>query len=163
MDLSLSQKTTLKAAILADAPALALWNAGDFYSLTNYVNAPTEQDAWREDIPAADLFDQLKIASFDSLVAGKRDAFRLLLQFAPVNAAKAAIRKGIEDIFTTVGSSYSDAGQMGKMLGACIEKARWAEVALGFNTPAAVGGITAIKRNVVGTLTPAEVSSLQGV
>ena len=161
--LTQAQKVTLKAAILADATALPLWTAGDFPSLTVYVNAPTAQDAWRVSVPAADMVSALKFATYDGIIAGKRDAFRLMLEFGPADASKASVRSGLADIFAT-GGSYTDTAQLGKMLTeACVEKALWAETKLGFTTPAAVGGVTAIKRTFVGTVSIDELSALQGV
>jgi hypothetical protein len=156
-------KAMLKAAILADGPAAALWAAGDFYSLTNYVNAATTTKAWRASVSASDLFDNLTISSFDNATAGKRDCFRMMLDRGTVDATKKSIRDGFADIFALTGG-YSDGAQLAKMLnGACVENARWAEVALGGTTPAAVGGVSALKRNFVGSLSLDEVASLQGV
>ena len=162
MSLTTEQRATLKAAILADAAAAALWNAGDMYSLAQYCNASTTTNAWRENVPPDQMVEQVRFVSYGDLPAGKRDAFRLMLDYPPIDATRAKVRKGIEDIFAVAGS-YTDSAQMGQMLGACVEKATWAELALGFTTPSAVGGVTAIKRNVTGALSVDDVSALQGV
>lgn len=160
--LNLLQKQTLKASILADPAALALWNLGDFSSIKDFVNAPTATKAWRANVAGSDIFDSLTISTFDSLTAGKRDALRMMMDRG-VDCTKAAIRNGFSDIFAVTGA-YTDSAQLAKMLNnACTEFATWAEVALGSTTPAAVGGVTAIKRNFVGALSVDEVSSLQAV
>lgn len=160
--MTLEQKTTLKAAILADPTASAHWTAGDFHSLTAFVNALTTQDAWRQSVAATDMVAALKFATYDGIVAGKRDAFRLMLEYG-VDATKVSVRNGLADIFAT-GGGYADSAQLGKMLSeSCVEKANWGEVALGYTTPAAVGGVTAIKRNYVGTFSIDELSALQGI
>lgn len=160
--LDLTQKQTLKAAILANPSALALWTAGDFASLREFVNAPTSTKAWRVNVRGADLFDNLTISTFDNLSAGKRDALRMMMDRG-VDCTKKAMRDGMADIFAVTGS-YTDSAQLAKMLnGACTEFATWAEVALGSTTPAAVGGVTAIKRKFVGALSVDEVSNLQAV
>ena len=160
--LDLAQKQTLKAAILANPSALALWTAGDFASLMSFVNAPTATKAWRVNVSGADLFDNLTISTFDNLTAGKRDALRMMMDRG-IDCTKKAMRDGMADIFAVTGA-YTDSAQLAKMLnGACTELATWAEVALGSTTPAAVGGVTAIKRNFVGALSVDEVSSLQAV
>jgi len=153
---------TLKAAVVADPAANALFVAGDMPTLTAYVNALTETDAWRHSVPAADMVAALRFATYDSLVAGKRDAFRLMLEYGPVDATKAAIRNGLGDMFAT-GGTYSDAQQLPKMMAACTEKATWAQTKFPFTTPAAVGGVTAIKRDFTSIVTIDEVSALAGV
>jgi hypothetical protein len=160
--LDLAQKQILKAAIIAHPSALALWTAGDFATLKEFVNAPTATKAWRVNVSGADLFDNLTIATFDNIVAGKRDALRMMMDRG-IDCTKKSMRDGLADIFAVTGG-YTDSAQLAKMLnGACTEFATWAEVALGSTTPAAVGGVTAIKRNVVGALSVDEVSSLQAV
>lgn len=160
--LTRAQLVTLKAAVVANATANALFVAGDTPTLTAFVNAATATDAWRESVPATDMVAALKFATYDGIVGGKRDAFRLMLDFGPVDATRAALRKGIEDIFTVTGT-YTDSTQMGAMFAACTEKATWAQVALGSTTPAAIGGVTAIKRNYAGLVTQDEISKLAGV
>ena len=153
---------TLKAAVVADPAANALFVAGDMPTLTAYVNALTATDAWRESVPAVDLVAALRFATYDGLAAGKRDAFRLMLEYGPVDATKAAIRNGLGDMFAT-GGTYSDAQQLPKMMAACTEKATWAQTKFPFTTPAAVGGVTAIKRAFTSIVTIDEVSALAGV
>lgn len=136
----------LKAAVLANQTALAARDAGDVATLLAWLNAPTATSAWKVTVLASELFGSLTINTYDSITAGKRDAFNLLLQYGPVNASKQAIRNGLADIFNVVGA-YTDSGQLAKMLnGACVEFASNAQVALGYTTPAPVGGVTAIKR-----------------
>lgn len=153
---------TLKAAVVADTAANALLVAGDMPTLTAYVNALTATDAWRPEVPAADLVAVLRFATYDNLTAGKRDAFRVMLEYGPVDATKAAIRDGLADIFAVIGG-YSDAQQLPKMMAACTEKATWAQTKFPFTTPPAIGGVTAIKRTFTSIVTIDEVSALAGV
>ena len=109
------------------------------------------QMAWRVAVPKFDLFDALNLTQYDSIVAGKRDAFRMLLDFAPIDFGIAARRKAIGDIFS--GQQLTD------MATACTEAALRGELLWGSTTPSAVGGVTAIKRNRPGALTLDEVSA----
>lgn len=157
-----AQLITLKAAVVADPTANALFVAGDTPSLTDYVNAASTTDAWRNSVSSRDLVSALKYATFDSLAAGKRDAFRLMLDFGPVDATQASVRNGLADIFAVTGT-YTDSAQLGKVLSACVEKATWAQTKFPFTTPATVGGVTAIKRDFTDLVSQDEVAALVGV
>jgi hypothetical protein len=160
--LSPAQKVALKAAIQAAPAAKTLWDAGDFWSLAAWVNTPTSTKAWRTAAGADDIFNSLTLSTYDNLTAGKRDALRMIMD-RNVDCTKVAIRTAFADIFAVTGA-YTDSAQLAKMLnGACVEDATWAEVALGGTTPAAVGGVAALKRNFVGQLSIDELSSLQAV
>lgn len=169
MPLNSAQKTTLRAFILADPTGAGFANSGNVPGLQAWLNAdatPT-QAAWRVNVPAQALLENVTLSSFDALTQGKRDAFGLmrnLAQMSALDASKASVRNGFADIFA-VTAGYTDAAQLGKMMtNACVENATRAQVALGFNTPAAVGGVTAIRRSYAEQVTAAEASDLaQGI
>lgn len=144
-----AQRDTLLPQLKADPAANAILQAGDTFSLLAWLNQPTATDAWKPAVTGNDLFGKLSIATYDNLTAGKRDAFNLLLNRQTVDATLAPIRNGLADIFAVTGA-YTDAAQLGKMLAACIEKATKAQSLLGGTTPAAVGGVQALKRNFSG-------------
>lgn len=152
MALSPAQKSTLRTFILQDPTASVLAGNGDVTGLLAWLNGertPTAA-AWRVNVPKQFLLENVTISSFDTLTQGKRDAFRLMRDLSDISAldaSKASVRNGFADIFAVTGG-FTDAAQLGKMMsGACVENATHAQYALGFNTPAAVGGVTAIRRN----------------
>lgn len=160
MPLTNTQFATLKAAIIADATAAPIRTAGDTAALLAWCNAATTTSAWRQAVSSASLFDSLTISTFDNLSAGRRDALRLMMDQGTVDATKINIRNGLADIFT-VGGLYTDAAQLPKMLnGACVEFATKAQALIGGATPAAVGGVTALKRNYVDLVSQAECDRL---
>lgn len=154
---------TLRTAVLANPAAKVFLQAGDVQGLKSHLNGPSNQQAWKVKVLAADVFSSLTISTYDNLTAGKRDAFSLLLRMAEaglLDVTKTPIRNGLADIFAVTGG-YSDATQLAKMLnGACIEFATHAEVLYGFTTPAAVGGVTAIRRAQILNLDDVDISLL---
>lgn len=158
--LNTQQLTNLKTAIIADPIAGPFRTAGDSFSLLEWCNGPSATLAWNTTVTASSLFDSLTISSFDNLSAGKREAFRLMLDRGIIDASKASIRTGFSDIFAVTGG-YTDSGQLAKMVnGALTVLATNAQKALGGTTPAALGGVTALKRNWSELVTQDEVNKL---
>jgi hypothetical protein len=169
MALTPAQKTTLRAFILQDVTGAALANGGDVTGLLAWLNGERVPavSAWRVNVPKQSLLENVTLSSFDTLTQGKRDAFRLMRDLSDISAldaSKGSVRNGFADIFAVTGT-FTDAAQLGKMMnGACIENATRAQHALGFTTPAAVGGVTAIRRNWAELVSPNEASDLaQGI
>jgi hypothetical protein len=99
-------------------------------------------------MPSADLFDAMDVTKFDGLSAGKRDAWRLMLDFAPIDFTKIKTRKGVQDVW---GDTDSVA-----VLQACRRKATVAEVTLGGETKT-TNTVSALKLNWEGTLSYTDV------
>ena len=145
----------LKAAVLADPVAAQHRLDGSVKYLTDWLNAPSAVLAWKPLVAYQDMVENLNYATFDSVTAGKRDAFKIMLDAAKSGqldgATTAKPRKGIADIFAVVGG-YTDSAQAPGMLnGAFVEFATNAQAAIGYaQQPAAVAGVTAQKRKFTG-------------
>jgi hypothetical protein len=160
MSLTPAQLATLKAAIIADPTAGPMRTAGDSYSLLEWCNGPSSTLAWSTAATASDIFDSLTISTYDSLSAGKRDALRMVMDRGLVDASKGAIRAGFADIFAVTGG-YTDSAQLAKMVnGALTVFATNAQKAIGGTTPAALGGVSALKRTWAQLVTQAEANLL---
>lgn len=125
MPLSTEQETTIAAAIrAATAPAvvaaLAIRNDP---TITAWLNEASNQDAWITNAAGNALFENTNITKFDNLTAGKRDAWRLMLDFAPIDFARVKFRNVVADVW---GPADSVA-----VLQACTRKATRAENFLG--------------------------------
>lgn len=155
MQHTIEELNTLKAAVIANPTAAAARMAGDVETLLAWLNAPSATLAWRPIVNYQNMVDSLNYATFDSITAGKRDAFKIMLDAARAGlldgATKPKARKGVADIFNVTGA-YTDSAQALQMLnGAFVEFASNAQLALGYTTPPTVATLTAIKRSFTGT------------
>jgi len=123
--LTSAQETTLVTALKAsNDPVLApLVVARDNVLIAQWLNTLSNTTAWNESMSARDLFEAMDVTKFDTVSAGKRDAWRLFLDFAPHDFGKPAIRKVIEDVWGTADGVA--------VLTACTRKATNGEVILG--------------------------------
>ena len=139
------QLATLKAAALADPTAAAYIASGDDQSLADWFNAdaPGPVAAWVVVASRAALFEATPITQFDALTAGKRDAWRLLLDNSPADFSRQKMRAAVLDIWA--------AAQANSILSAMTENASRAENALG-GTSTTSGTVTALRRSWVGDL-----------
>jgi hypothetical protein len=147
--LTAAQETTLAAAIKANADCAAWLPTRVDSEIAAYYNAASTTDAWVSSMDGTDLFEATDVTKFDGLTAGKRDAWRLMLDFAPIDATRQKQRKAIQDVW---GNTDSVA-----VLQACTRKATKAEVALGGNS-ATTNTVAALKLNWEGTLSVDDVS-----
>jgi hypothetical protein len=120
-----TQQTTLATALRASVvpevvAALAVRND---VALAAWCNTITTTDAWNANMDANALFDAGDLTKFDNLSASKREAWRLMLDFAPYDFGKPSPRKAIQDIWGDIESVA--------VLQACTRKATNAEVILG--------------------------------
>ena len=97
------------------------------------------------------LFEAGDVTKFDGLSAGKRDSWKLLLEFAPIDFARNKMRKAVTDIW---GNTDSVA-----VLQACTRKATNAEKYLGGNS-ATENTVTALKLNWTGTISYSEIGEI---
>jgi len=151
MALTSAQETTLAAHIRANT-ATAIVNALPTRVdsvIADYYNTKGANSAWVLSMSGTDLFEAMDITKFDSLTAGKRDAWRLMLDFAPIDCTRAANRKAVVDVWGTTDSVA--------VLNACTRKASRAEDALG-GTTATTNTVAALKLNWEGLLSVDDVS-----
>lgn len=151
--LTQGQRTTLKALATANTVAAALMESGDDVGLAAWLN--TEEagpvKVWRENVSRLDLFEATPITNFDSLSAGKRAAWELLLNNAPINFSRNKMRSAVDDIWT------ASSAQAIAILTDMTENATRAEAAIGGNS-ATNSTVSAIKRNFVGPVTVSDAS-----
>lgn len=149
--LTSSQQTVLAAHIKANTnptvvDALAIRND---QAIAEYYNGNSNTSAWISSLSNNDLFQSCDITKFDSLTAGKRDSWRMMLDFSPINFTKAKNRKAVQDIW---GNTDSVA-----ILTDCTRKATRAEEVFGGES-ATTNTVTALKLNWEGTLSTNDVS-----
>jgi hypothetical protein len=99
--------TTAQEIIIVDALKLetavnvvtALANRDDVF-LTNWLNGnATATNTWRKDVTSRDLFEAMDVTKFDALTAGKRDAWRLMLDFQPIDFSRQKNRRAVTDVW----------------------------------------------------------------
>lgn len=134
-----TDQTVVAALAIRNDVALAAW-----------CNGASTVDAWNESMGSRDLFEATDITKFDGLTAGKRDAWRLLLQFAPVDFSRQKMRKAAQDAW---GNTDSVA-----VLQSCTRKATRGEAYLG-GTDATTNTVTAKKLNYIGSISLDDVSN----
>lgn len=154
MALTTQQLTTLAAAIRAEPAVAAFLAAGDDGSIAAYYNAtatPT-QLAWMTSVPSRTLDEGADYSAFDSVAAGKRDAWALFLQYAPRDMSKNKCRKVVTDVWgNATNGSIAEA-----ILQASTRQATRAEALFGGNS-ATTGTVTARKLSWEGRLTDTDV------
>jgi hypothetical protein len=151
MLLTTAQQQTLAAAIRAetDAGVVAALGIRNDVSLTDWCNSASAQEAWNPALTGKMAFEAIDVAKFDNLTSGKRDAWRMMLDFAPLDMARNKLRKAVLDVW---GATDSVA-----VLQACVRKATNGEKYLG-GTAATENTVTAWKLNVAGALEINDVS-----
>lgn len=147
-----SQQQTLAAGIRAETnqacvDALAIRND---VAMTEWVNGPSTQDAWNPEMTGKLLFEASDVAKFDNLTAGKRDAWRMMLDFQPLNFSRNKLRKAVIDVWGTTDSVA--------VLQSCTRKATNGEKYLG-GTSATENTVTAWKLSVPGNISMNEIST----
>lgn len=101
MAFTTNQLTTLATHIKANTDpavvaALAARNDG---VIAEIYNGEGTTVVWKTSVSNYDLFENTDVAKFDNLTAGKRDAWRLLLDFAPANFSRGKTRKAVQDVW----------------------------------------------------------------
>lgn len=152
--LTSTQKATIRTAIFAETdPAVVAAREGETRHdafIDEWLNANSTQDAW---VTAADkrtLFEAMTVAKFDTLTAGKRDAWVLMLDNAPVDFSRNKNRNAVDDIW---------AADAAGVLANLVRKATRAEQILG-GTSATNSTVTAWKLNWTGTVSRTEVGEI---
>ncbi len=152
MPLTTAQLQTLKAAILAEADStFAGYRAnGQTDLMADWLNAPSTTDAWMYAAQRGALFEAMDVTKFDGLTAGKRDAWRLLMDNTPIDLGRNANRKAVQDIWGNTDSV--------SVLQALREKATRAQVILG-GTTKTTNTVSALDRSYTGTLSGQDISA----
>jgi hypothetical protein len=150
--LTTEQLTALKNAINAETNATLVGyrNNGQTTMIASWYNNTSNTDAWNSAVSQSILFDSTDIAKFDNITAGKRDAWRMLMDFAPCDATRIKTRKGIQDI-------WGDADSV-TVLQNCLRKATKAEVVFG-GTSVTTNTVTGLKLNWEGQISGDDVAS----
>jgi hypothetical protein len=147
-------KTAQRSAVVAYLRAAidpvvvqALANRDDTM-LASWLNSPSDVDAWMTQAGRAQLFEAMGIAKYDSLSAGKRDAWRLMMDFSPIDMTRAKMRNAVVDIWGTDAAS---------VLAGLTEKATHAQAAIG-GPSRTTSTVTAINRAFADYVTVDDVS-----
>lgn len=110
----------------ADPVVTAALAIRDDDAICDWYNASTSTDAWDNSVDRLALFEMTPITSFDGLSAGKRDAWRLMLEQAaiiPIDFGRAKPRAVVRDIWSVA--------QADAILTSCIRKATRCEMVFG--------------------------------
>jgi hypothetical protein len=148
------QLATLKTAIIADATAGPMRNAGDTVGLLAWCNGVSAVLAWLPSVQPQVADEAATYTAFDGIVAGKRDSWRIFLMF-PRDFSKNKIRNWITDVWgnSTAGSIAEAILQAGTQL------ATNAQAALG-GTTRTTGSVAALSLNFTGLVSQADVNVL---
>lgn len=143
-----AQIQTLRAAIDASThPAVVAARTPDTRddaAVMRWLNAAHATAlAWQSSMASRSLFEASDLTKFDSVTAGKRDAWRMMLDFAPLDFNTAGNRKAIADVW---GNADGVA-----VLQACRRAATNAENALGGNT-VTTNTVSALKLTFTGAV-----------
>lgn len=151
MALTKAQQTKLRNALAAETnqtvvDALAI---RDDVTLTTWCNGLSTTDAWIAYCDRRTMFEAMDVTKYDGLTAGKRDAWRVMMENGPLNFGRNKLRTAVTDIW---GAQDSVA-----VLTNLREKATRAENYIGGTTKTTntVGGLD---RAYVGALSINEVS-----
>jgi hypothetical protein len=157
--LSAQQKTTLKAAILAEADPefVAARNNGQTPLLVAWFNKPKVPavKAWRANVQPAESDEATPWANFDAIAqAGKRDSYLHAFMRYPRDYSKGAVRKWITDVWgnATVGS---DAATI--LTNAGLRDITRAEAVLGGTATATTNSVTGVKLTWVGPMVDSDI------
>ena len=101
MSFTTTQLQAIKAAINADATALAMWpgNPGGIADYLNSVPSTSPTAIWRPDIPVAELLTGVVWSAFVALGAQVQAAWTALTSGGTVDSTNANIRAGFVTIF----------------------------------------------------------------
>lgn len=150
--LTTGQLTTLAAAIAAetDPEFVAYRTNGQTTLMAGWYNQPSATAAWANAAERAVLFEATNVAKFDGLTAGKRDAWRLMMDNAPIDFGRNAMRKAVQDIWGNTDSI--------PVLEDLTEMATRAQALFGGNSKT-TNTVTALDRDFEGELASEDISA----
>jgi hypothetical protein len=152
MSLTDTQLQTLATALRAETDANVvnyLANRMDV-QLAEWCNTASASDAWNPAMTGGALFEATNVVKFDNILAGKRDAWKLMLDFTPLDMGRNKLRLAVIDV-------WGDADCIA-VLQACTRKATNGEKYLG-TTTVTEKTVTALKLTVPGQISISDVSS----
>lgn len=153
MILNKSQMQTLATALRTSTVPVVMdcfgANFRDDTGLLQWCNDNSASDAWPNEITQGELFEAGNMATFGALSQGNREAWKMILDNAPINLARNRLRKAVSEIW------LADAAGV---LQRCLRKASNGEVILG-GTSINEGAVTALKLNTHGMLTLSDIST----
>lgn len=154
MALNRNQQQTLRTYIDASVDANVIaWRTQatrDDGSLFTWLQGFTTVSVWNEAVDARTLYEAMTVSKFDNITAGKRDAWKITLDFAPVDFTRAKRRNDLVDIWGAVDSV--------PILQASTRFAKRYEEAFG-GTDVTTNTVTAKKLNYSGSLSLDDVSN----
>lgn len=150
-----AQTVALKSAIVAESdPVFAAFRAeGNAGGMAAWFNAPSTpvEAAWSSSVSRRDIDDAASYASFDTIAAGKRDAWAIFLDGAPRDMTKAKNRNLVVDVWGSGAIARS-------ILTACTRAITRAEKLLGGTATQTTDTIVALRLTWEGTVTPGEIA-----
>lgn len=158
MAITQAQRALVRTAVQADPTANGFYTAGATGALLEWLNTKKTPvvKAWRISYTGDELYVAHKPVEYIARSAAERSAFDLMVN-RRIDPSKAAIRKGIEDIFSGASNSTSRASILNDML----ENATRAEVAIGGTTQVTTtDSISGLVRDFVGKLDINDVRAL---
>jgi hypothetical protein len=165
MALSTAQLATLRAAILAETdPAFVAWRVdgaqGAMAEFYNAVATPIER-AWMSFATAKQIDLKADYSAFDGLSQGKRDAWPLVLQYAPRDFATDDLGAGINSMRKAVADIWSGTAGAGTVRTAILNSVSRpitrAEKLLGGTATATQSTVTALVLAWEGTISTVDI------
>jgi hypothetical protein len=150
MALTTAQKTLLATGLKAetDAGVVAAMAIRNDVFLSSWCNAKGSTDVWNT-MTGTDLFQQTDVTKFDNITQGKRDSWRLMLDFSPVDFGLGPMRKAVVDVWGNVDSVT--------VLQGCRRKGTHGEVYIG-GSVVTTNTVSATKLDFVGSISITEMS-----
>jgi hypothetical protein len=111
-DLTPDQLATMCTAVKANATANAARIVGDSTSVLTWLNAPRTPTvlAWRASVTSQEIDEASDYTAFDTVAAGKRDAWSIFLTYGPRNFGRNKNRAVITDVWgAATASSVAEA------------------------------------------------------
>jgi hypothetical protein len=154
MALTPQQLATLKADILARPELAPFVASGQDNAIASFYNeiAPGPVKGWMRAASARQIFEATNVNLYDGVPAGKRDAWRMLMDFAPVDFGQQNKRNAVSDVW-----SAQTLPQRQAVLQKLTEDCKRGEVLFG-GPNETTDAITALKRDYVGAITDADVA-----
>jgi hypothetical protein len=150
MDLNQAQLLTLKAAIAAETNAtfVGYRTTGQTGAMANWYNVISNTDAWNTSVDKNQLNAVSTYTNYDTIAAGKRDAWSLFLGSAPQDMSQGKLRNTVTDVWgPIVAASVGE-----EILKGCRRKSTRGENVFG-GTVASTGTVSATKLDVIGQMT----------
>lgn len=145
------QLQTLASALRAEIDANVvnyLANRMDV-QLAEWCNTASASDAWNQAMTGSMLFEATNVVKFDTLTAGKRASWDLMLRYSPLDMGRNKLRMAVIDVWGTTDSVA--------VLQACTRKATNGEKYLGA-TSVTANTVAALKLTVPGSISVNDVS-----